>query len=168
MHQCQRFLICPLDWGIYPVTFPLFKAGPLWGFNWVNVSFEILHLTFSRYTTRAKSLLVSYKQICVQKGQKISIVVVFNAKFQNPNVKSMTNTKWLNWLKVRTTVSSAVDRGCSRQGGGICFVIEAFGFHLTFELWHLFISGLSGLGSIYASRVIGWVYIVLDITSIIS
>ena len=56
MHQCQRFLICPLDLDIYPVTFPLFRAGPLWGFNWVNVSFEILHLTFSRDILQEQNL----------------------------------------------------------------------------------------------------------------
>ena len=42
------------------------------------------------------SILAPYEQGCVQNGQKFSHVITLNVKFQNPNVKSMSNIKWPN------------------------------------------------------------------------
>jgi hypothetical protein len=55
MLQYQSLPVWTLDFDIYPVKFPLFGAGPLRGFNRVNLSFELWHLTFSRYTAIPKS-----------------------------------------------------------------------------------------------------------------
>jgi len=71
-------------------------------------------------------------------------IEITNAKFKNPNVKSMLNIKCPNERKVHPAVRSPLVRCYSRQVSGICLDIDAFGFHLTFGLCHLsFLCSLS-------------------------
>ena len=89
-----------------------------------------------------------YEQILTQKGQQSSLAITYNAKSQNPNVKSMSNIKCPNESEVRTAVRCSLARSCPRQVSRICFVIETFAFNLAFV-----ISGVSGLGCSNSTRL---------------
>lgn len=68
--------------------------------------------------------------------QKYPFGIVSDAKFQSPNAKSMSNIKRpdrLTYALLRVLPSPQLGWHGRRFSG---FVIEAFGFHLAFELFH--------------------------------